>query len=250
MPTGNPSPGPLPPLPDDWQRALAVVAHPDDLEYGAAAAIAEWTDAGRDIRYLLVTRGEAGIDGLPPGDCAVVREAEQRAAAAHVGVRTVEFLDGHRDGVIEPSPALRRDLAAAVRRHRPELLITLNHRDTWAGTHWNTPDHRIVGRAVLDSAADAGNRWIFPELASEGLAPWSGVRWTAVAGSPRPTHAAEVDTGIPRAVASLAAHTTYLRALAPTEDPHTHARTTLNRTLTTATEHHGRPAVLFELFAH
>ncbi|GAU65243.1 Mce family protein [Streptomyces sp. NBRC 110611] len=74
-------PLPLSPMPEDWQRALAVVAHPDDLEYGAAAAIAEWTAAGREIGYLLVTRGEAGIDGLPPAECARVREAEQRAGA-------------------------------------------------------------------------------------------------------------------------------------------------------------------------
>ncbi|MER6047360.1 PIG-L family deacetylase [Streptomyces sp. NPDC001793] len=253
MPIENAAVSSLRPMPDDWRRALAVVAHPDDLEYGAAAAVAEWADAGRDIRYLLVTRGEAGIDGLAPPECAAVREAEQRAAAAHVGVRTVEFLDGHRDGVIEPSMALRRDLAAAVRRHRPELLITLNHRDTWFGTHWNTPDHRVVGRAVLDAAADAGNRWIFPELAdAEGLPPWTGVRWTAVAGSPRPTHAAEVGPGIDRAVDSLAAHTTYIRALtAPDQDPHAYARDFLDRAFATAAaRHHGRPAVLFEVFAH
>src|SRR5687767_5803739 len=120
----------LTPMPEDWQRALAVVAHPDDLEYGAAAAIAHWTAAGRDIAYALVTRGEAGIDGMAPKEAAAVREAEQRASAAVVGVGAVEFL-GHRDGVIEGGTTLRRDLAAAVRRHRPELLLTLNHHDTW-----------------------------------------------------------------------------------------------------------------------
>ncbi|MFK0294453.1 PIG-L deacetylase family protein [Streptomyces sp. NPDC090442] len=253
MPIENAAVSSLHPMPDDWQRALAVVAHPDDLEYGAAAAIAEWTDAGREIGYLLVTRGEAGIDGLAPPACATLREAEQRAAAAHVGVRRVEFLDGHRDGVIEAGTALRRDLAAAVRRHRPELLLTLNHRDTWFGTHWNTPDHRVVGRAVLDAAADAGNRWIFPELAdTDGLDPWPGVRWTAVAGSPRPTHAVEVGPGVPRAIASLAAHATYLAALvAPDQDPHAYASDFLDRSLrTAAARHRGRPAVLFEVFPH
>jgi LmbE family N-acetylglucosaminyl deacetylase len=119
----------LAPMPGDWQRALAIVAHPDDLEYGAAAAIAEWTDAGREVGYLLVTRGEAGIDGMEPEQAARIREDEQRASAAVAGVGTVEFLD-HPDGVIEPGLRLRRDLAAAVRRHRPELLVTLNHHDT------------------------------------------------------------------------------------------------------------------------
>src|SRR6478609_2898574 len=96
----------LAPMPGDWQRALAVVAHPDDLEYGAAAAVAEWTDGGREVVYLLASRGEAGIDTLPPEECAPVREREQRAGAAVVGVRTVEFLD-HRDGVIEYGTGLR-----------------------------------------------------------------------------------------------------------------------------------------------
>src|SRR5690606_23213060 len=163
----------LAPMPEDWQRALAVVAHPDALEYGAAAAIAAWTDAGKEVAYLLATRGEAGIDGISPAEAAPLREREQIASAAVVGVTTVEFLD-HRDGVIEYGPALRRDIAAAIRRHRPELVVTLNHRDTFGDTFWNTPDHKAVGRATLDAAADAGNRWIFPELVEQGLQPWGG----------------------------------------------------------------------------
>ena len=244
---------PLAPMPDDWQRALAVVAHPDDLEYGAAAAIAEWTAAGREVSYLLVTRGEAGIDGLAPAECATIREAEQRAGAALVGVGTVEFLD-HHDGVIEAGTRLRRDLCAAVRRHRPELLITLNHHDTWDGAHWNTPDHRVVGRAVLDAAGDAGNRWIFPELtAGEGkLAPWKGVRWVAVAGSPHPTHAVEVGPGIDPAIDSLAAHGAYIKGLGGAEqDPHAYARAFIEPMLRAGGERHrGRPATLFQLYPH
>ncbi|MFE6993028.1 PIG-L deacetylase family protein, partial [Streptomyces pharetrae] len=158
----------LRPMPEDWHRALAVVAHPDDLEYGCSAAIAQWTEAGREVAYVLATRGEAGIDTLNPADAAPLREREQRASAAVVGVSAVEFLD-HRDGVVEYGTALRRDIAAAIRRHRPELLITLNHRDTWGGVAWNTPDHVAVGRATLDAAADAGNRWILPKLVEQGL---------------------------------------------------------------------------------
>src|SRR5437773_1167395 len=95
-------------MPHDWSRALAVVAHPDDLEYGAAGAVAAWTDAGKEVRYLLVTRGEAGIDSLPPQECAPLRQAEQQAAAAAVGVSTVEYLD-HRDGgVAGGAPRLPR----------------------------------------------------------------------------------------------------------------------------------------------
>ncbi|MEU9605954.1 PIG-L deacetylase family protein [Streptomyces sp. NPDC048057] len=238
----------LEPMPEDWRRALAVVAHPDDLEYGCAAAIAGWVDGGREVAYLLATRGEAGIDTLSPAECAPLREREQRASAAVVGVSTVEFLD-HRDGAIEYGTALRRDIAAAIRRHRPELVITLNHRDTWGGTHWNTPDHRAVGRATLDAAADAGNRWIFPELVEEqGLEPWNGVRWVAVAGSTSPTHAVDATPGLERSVESLLAHRTYIEVLTD-EDPEAYCRAfLLGNAEESGRRFGGRPAVTFELF--
>lgn len=234
-------------MPDDWRRALAVVAHPDDLEYGCAAAVAGWTDGGREVAYLLATRGEAGIDSLEPSACGPLREREQRASAAVVGVSTVEFLD-HRDGVVEYGVPLRRDIAAAIRRHRPELVITLNHRDTWGGVAWNTPDHVAVGRATLDAAADAGNRWIFPELTERGLEPWNGVRWVAVAGSAQPTHAVDATAGLERAVRSLLRHRTYIEALTD-EDPETYARSFLTAQTEAAGERFGgTPAVAFELF--
>ncbi|MGH3568018.1 MAG: PIG-L deacetylase family protein [Pseudonocardia sp.] len=203
-------------MPDDWQRALAVVAHPDDLEYGGAGAIARWTAEGRTVSYLLATRGEAGIDSLPPAECGPLREAEQRAAAAIVGVQSVEFLD-HPDGLVEYGVPLRRDIAAAIRRHRPELVISSNHRETWPGGGLNMVDHRNVGLATLDAVRDAANRWLFPEL---GLQPWSGVRWVAVAASPLSEHAVDISGSFDLAVASLAAHTAYLRALGgPMADP-------------------------------
>ncbi|MCX4391936.1 PIG-L family deacetylase [Streptomyces sp. NBC_00264] len=237
----------LEPMPTDWRRALAVVAHPDDLEYGCAAAIAGWTDEGREVAYLLATRGEAGIGTLEPEKCAPLREREQRASAAVVGVSGVEFLD-HRDGVIEYGLPLRRDIAAAIRKCRPELVITLNHRDTWGGVAWNTPDHRAVGRATLDAVADAGNRWIFPELAESGLRPWNGVRWVAVAGSDAPTHAVDATAGLERSVKSLLAHRTYIEALTD-EDPEAYCRTFLTDHARAEGERFGgRPAVTFELF--
>jgi LmbE family N-acetylglucosaminyl deacetylase len=233
-------------LPGDWSRALAVVAHPDDLEYGAAAAVAAWTGAGKDVRYLLVTRGEAGIAGLTPAECAPVREAEQQAAAAAVGVSVVEYLD-HRDGVVEYGPALRRDIAAAIRRHRPDLVITGNYHDTWAGGGWNSPDHRHVGRAALDAVADAANRWIFPELVDRGLSPWSGVRYMAVAASPQPTHAVDVSAALGKATASLEAHRAYLDALG--DHPMASPREFLEWiTGVNGSRFGGRPAAVFELF--
>lgn len=199
----------LEPLPNDWSRALAIAAHPDDLEYGSAGAIAGWTKQGKDVRYLLVTRGEAGIDSIAPERCGPLREQEQREAAALVGVSIVDFLD-HPDGTIEYGLRLRRDLAAAIRRHQPQLIVTGNYHDSWPGGGWNTPDHKHVGRAVIDAVADAGNRWIFPDLEGE---PWNGVRYVAVAGSPLATHAVDISATMDEAVASLEAHKVYLQGL-------------------------------------
>ncbi len=231
-------------LPADFERVLAVVAHPDDLEYGATAAIATWTDRGVTVTYLLVTRGEAGIDGIDPATCGPLREAEQRAAAACVGVDVVEFLD-HRDGVIEYGVALRRDLSAAIRRHRPELIVTINHRDSWGGSSWNSADHRHTGMAVIDAVGDAGNRWIFPELIERGFQPWNGVKRIAISGSPHATHAVEVTTGLERAVASLEAHATYLAGLGgEMADARSFVTGSAART---GERFGGRPAVAFEV---
>ncbi|WP_020577735.1 PIG-L deacetylase family protein [Actinopolymorpha alba] len=236
----------LAPMPEDWQRCLAIVAHPDDLEYGASGAVAAWTDAGREVAYLLVTRGEAGIDGIPPEHAAAIREREQQASAAAVGVRSVEFLD-HQDGVIEEGLALRRELARAIRRHRPELVVTLNHHDTWGPGSWNTPDHRAVGRAALDAVGDAGNRWIFPELVGEGIEPWNGVRWVAVAASPYPSHAVDVSSTLDRAIASLAEHRAYIEEISD-RDPVAYARELLTGfAREAAARFGGRLATTFEL---
>ncbi|GAB1641812.1 PIG-L deacetylase family protein [Krasilnikovia sp. MM14-A1259] len=204
-----PESGGLEPITEDWQRALAIVAHPDDLEFGAAAAIARWTGQGKHVAYSLVTSGEAGIDSLEPDKSRTVREAEERASAAIVGVDTVEFL-GQPDGVLEYSVALRRVLTAAVRRHRPEIVITNNLRDTWNGVILNQADHIATGRAVLDAVRDAGNRWVFPDLGDE---PWKGVRQVWAANSPQSTHAVDVTATFETGVRSLHAHEEYLRSL-------------------------------------
>jgi LmbE family N-acetylglucosaminyl deacetylase len=202
---------------EDPGKVLAVVAHPDDLEYGAAAAVARWTAAGHEVVYLLATRGEAGIDGLAPDRSAAVRTEEQVRSAAVVGVDVVEFLD-HPDGLLEHGPALRRDLAGAIRRHRPDTLVTLNHREHWGQPgSLNSADHRALGWALLDAAADAGNRWLFPGV---GGSPHR-VRQVLVAASPQASHAIDVTGHVDAAIASLAEHRAYLEGLGehPMADP-------------------------------
>ena len=206
-------------FPEDWQRALAIVAHPDDMEYGAASAVARWTSQGKVVDYVLVTSGEAGIDGLDPVECKPLREAEQRASCAAVGAGEPTFL-GHRDGVVEYGLDLRRDLARCIREHRPEVVITGNRRETWPGSGaLNMADHRHVGLACLDAARDAGNRWIFPELVGEGFEPWNGVRLVALAGSPEATHGVDITGFLPQGIASLEAHARYLEGLGPDYPP-------------------------------
>jgi LmbE family N-acetylglucosaminyl deacetylase len=238
-------------LPEDFGRAMAVVAHPDDLEYGAASAIARWTRSGTSVGYVLATDGEAGIDGLDPADAGPLRQKEQVAGAAIVGVDDVTFL-GHRDGVVAEGLGLRRDIARQIRRYRPEVLVTATYELTYgmaAGQRIvNQADHRAVGVAVLDAARDAGNRWIFPELVERGLQPWNGVRRVAVAGSATPTHAVDATPGMERAVRSLLEHRSYIEALTD-EDPETYARGFLTANATATGERFGgRPAVAFEVF--
>jgi LmbE family N-acetylglucosaminyl deacetylase len=199
----------LAPVPEDWSRALAVVAHPDDLEYGAASAIARWTDQGKWVGYVLATSGEAGIDALPPDETARIRQDEERRSAAVVGVDTVEFL-AHPDGLVEPSIALRRDLAAAIRRHRPEVLVSIHSGERWPGG-FNHADHRAVGIALVDATRDAANRWVFTGAGGD---PWSGVRFALFGGSPDATHFVDVTGTIDRGVASLREHAVYLDNLA------------------------------------
>lgn len=206
-------------FPNDFDKVLAIVAHPDDLEFGASSAIARWTDEGKVVDYVLVTSGEAGIDGLSPEECGPIREAEEWTSAGIVGVTSVEFL-GYRDGVIEYGLDLRRDLARCIRAHRPDLVVTGNRHAIWpGGVGFNMADHRHVGLAVLDASRDAGNRWIFPELIDEGYEPWDGVKRVALASSPLATHAVDITGYLDRGIASLEAHARYMEGLGPEWPP-------------------------------
>lgn len=205
------------PVPEDWQRALAIVAHPDDIEYGVSSAVAKWTAAGKQVTYLLASRGEAGIDSMSPAEVGPIREAEERESARLVGVDTVDFLDYH-DGVIEYGLPLRRDLTRFIRRYRPEVLLTISFDLAWPGGGLNQADHRTVGLAVCDAVRDAGNRWIFPELREEGLDHWSGVRLILVSGND-PTHACDVGDALEQGIASLRAHHVYFDNLGQEFDP-------------------------------
>jgi LmbE family N-acetylglucosaminyl deacetylase len=212
MSTSPPPPPPLTPLDETWSRGLAVVAHPDDLEFGASAAIARWTAQGKQLVYVMVTSGEAGIDALPPDECRAVREAEEVESARIVGVDRVEFLR-FADGIVEYGVPLRAAIARTVRVHRPDIVITGNFHDTWGGVSLNQADHIAVGRAVLDAVRDAGNRWVFADQLVDGLERWGGVREVWAAGSPHAEHGVDTTASFELGVASLAAHRAYIAGL-------------------------------------
>lgn len=200
---------PLELFPEDWQRGLAVVAHPDDMEYGAAAAVARWTRQGKKFAYVLVSDGEAGISSIDPAEVGPLRRGEQEASCAIVGVSDVTFL-GWPDGAIVEGLDLRAALTAEIRRYCPDVIVSINFRESWGGPSWNHADHRAVGRALLDAVRDAGNPWLFRDRG----APWGGVRFVAFSGSPSPTHAVDTTETFDIGVRSLAAHRVYLANLA------------------------------------
>jgi LmbE family N-acetylglucosaminyl deacetylase len=215
MPEDRPT---LEPFEGPFSSVLCVVAHPDDIEYGTAAAVHRWVGEGSSVTYFLLTRGEAGIDTMHPDEAAAVREEEERESARRVGVDVVEFGD-LRDGAIEYGVPLRREITRAIRRARPDLVVTGSWGERFAGGMVNQADHRAVGLATLDAVADAGNRWLHTDLVDEGFEPWTGVRALAVAGSPTPTHWVDVSgEHFEASVHSLEAHEAYNSAL-PAEFP-------------------------------
>src|SRR5579862_6843486 len=197
------------PMDEDWSRAVAVVAHPDDLEYGMASAVARWTARGKEVAYVLATSGEAGIAGMAPADCGPLREEEQRRSAAVVGVSHVEFL-GFGDGSVERGLPLRGAIAGALRRLRPEVVIGMNFELTWGDEGIvNHVDHRAAGLATLDAVRDAANEWVFPDAG----APWSGVQRVYVGATSSPTHYVDVGETLGLGIASLREHRAYIAGL-------------------------------------
>lgn len=157
------------------QRALVMVAHPDDIEFGMAGTVARWTEAGSHVIFCLITDGAAGSDdpNLSRAQLAALRQDEQRAAAASLGVHDVIFL-GHPDGMVVPSLELRRELVRVIRHVKPDTLVTMDPTVffTANNTYINHPDHRYACQTVLDAVFPAaGNRKYFEELLDEGLEP-------------------------------------------------------------------------------
>lgn len=200
------------PFPDEPRRVLAVVAHPDDMEYGWSGVVHHWTSRGVEVAYLLLTHGEAGMQ-TDPAQVGPLRAAEQRAACDVVGVDRLTLLN-HADGRLMPTLDLRRDIAREIRAFRPDAVVTMSW-DVVAPWGLNQADHRAAGLSTLDACRDADNTWVFPDLADAGLAKW-GPTWLLVGGTTDANYGVALEPAdVEAGVASLTAHEAYLAALGP-----------------------------------
>ncbi len=154
-------------------RALFVVAHPDDIDFGSAGTVAVLTQAGVHVSYCLVTSGDAGGDASThtKAERAAIRESEQRAAAAVVGVHDLYFL-GFPDGMVEPTLEVRRAITKVIRTVKPDLIVTQNPERNWERIFGSHPDHMAAGEAAMRAVyPDARNPHFYPELLDEGFEP-------------------------------------------------------------------------------
>ncbi|HVN11725.1 MAG TPA: PIG-L deacetylase family protein [Kineosporiaceae bacterium] len=192
----------------DVQRVLCVAAHPDDLEFGAAGTVAGWTRAGLAVTYLVCTRGDqGGFDETPRELVPAIREQEQRDAAAVVGVDDVRFLDGFRDGWLEPNHDLQRAIVRVIRQVRPDRMLFQSPERNWDRIGASHPDHLAAGEASIRAVYPAArNPFAYPELLTEeALEPWVvGEVWLTAA--PQPNHWVDITDTFDRKIEALRAH--------------------------------------------
>jgi LmbE family N-acetylglucosaminyl deacetylase len=183
------------------------MAHPDDAEFSAGGTIARWTAAGAQVTYCICTNGDKGTSNpdMEPREVARVREQEQRAAAAVLGVRDIVFL-GHPDGTLQATLELRRDVVRVIRQVRPEAVICPDPTRRYGGGFINHPDHRAVGEVSLDAIyPSARDPLVFPELAAAGLAAHK-VAQVYIAVATDPNCAVDISTTLETKIAALREH--------------------------------------------
>ncbi len=199
----------------EQQVALVVVAHPDDAEFGCAGTLAAWAEDGWAVHLVICTDASGGgpDDATDVGPEArrritETRRREQRAAADILGVRDVIFLD-YPDGLLAPTPELRRDIVRLLRRYRPARVVCQSPERTWKPAYMigrHHPDHLAAGAATIMALYPAAqNPWDFPELLAEGLRPHK-VRELYVMGAPEPNHAVDISRTWELKIAALRAH--------------------------------------------
>lgn len=202
-----------------FARALVVVAHPDDAEFGGAATVARWRALGTEVSYLVVTDGSGG--GADPSvsreHLASIRVDEQRAACAELGVEDVTFL-GYPDGFLETTIDARRAVAKEIRRHRPEAVVTMDPSVRWLGGYVNHPDHRACGDLVLHSLNPAATSAQWDKtLLDEGFEPWDVSELWLMSFGAGPDRVEITEGDLTRKVEALRCHTSQLGDWDPEE---------------------------------
>jgi LmbE family N-acetylglucosaminyl deacetylase len=200
---------PARPRPDqDISRVLVVAAHPDDADFGAAGTIARWVDAGLTVTILLCTHGEqGGFEDTNRKQIPTIREREQIAASAALGVEDVRFLEGHRDGWLEPSWELQRQIVEVIRDVQPQRVLIQSPQRWYDRVQASHPDHLAAGEAAIRAIYPASeNRYAWPELIERGLEPWH-VNEIWIMAHPESTHVVDITDTFARKVQALAAHT-------------------------------------------
>lgn len=194
------------------KSAMVVVAHPDDAEFMVAGTVAKWARAGAEVTYVIVTKGDKGSEdpAMTPTKLTEIREAEQRAAGALLGVQHYEFM-GYPDGYLVHTLELRKDLARLIRKYRPEVVMCFDPSNRFFSDNYtNHPDHRASGDATVDAVfPTARDRLTFPELLVDGYEPHKVSQlWMGSAKDPN----VWVDIGdtLPLKLAALGAHPSQL----------------------------------------
>jgi LmbE family N-acetylglucosaminyl deacetylase len=191
---------------DAPERVLVVVAHPDDIDFGTAGTVATLTEAGSHVAYCLATSGEAGDDDMtvPAEQLAAMREGEQTAAAAEVGVTDLHWLH-HPDGAVVADMGLRRDISRIIRIERPNVVITQSPERNWDRIYGSHPDHLAAAEATMAAVyPDSRNPRAHPELLEEGHKPHT-VDKVWVMGL-KPNLTVDVTDVFDRKIAALQAH--------------------------------------------
>ncbi len=199
------------------ESAMAIVAHPDDIEFSCSGTMARWAKAGARISYVLLTSGDVGIaePGMTREKATEIREFEARAAAEIAGASEIIFLR-EPDGMLQPSLALRKKLVREIRRFRPEVVVCGDPTVVWAGSNYiNHPDHRAAATVALDAIFPAaGQPNLFEELAEEGLQAHKPRKVYVTSGDHADVYVNIEDT-IDTKVAALRAHKSQMGAWDP-----------------------------------
>jgi len=205
---------------DDITRALVVTAHPDDVDFGAAGTVATLVARGVEVSYCIITDGDAGgfDPTVPRSEIPRIRHAEQRAAAALVGVTDVRFL-AYRDGELTVSHDLRRDISRVIRQVRPQRVITQSPERNWDRIQASHPDHLAAGEATMQAVyPDARNPFAHISLlADEGLEEWTVAEIWLMA-TPAPTTYVDITDVLELKLQAIGAHVSQLPDRAQMEE--------------------------------